>query len=275
MPLIDEAYAWAVVQDARHGLVARAETAGLTIIGDGTWQCRCDARLTEAGAAQLAALLPVAGAGSPHVVAQIGQSLDGRIATASGHSHYVTGEASRVHLHRLRALVDAVVVGVGTVEFDDPQLTVRHVTGAHPRRVVLDPRGRVARDRTLFSGAGPETFHLVGPEAPGAPGAHRVPVPVEAGGRFAPAAVLAVLAERGMARVLVEGGGLTISSFLAAGCLDRVHCVVAPMLIGSGRPALALPEIATLHDAWRPACRDHPLGADRLYDLDLRAPGRA
>ena len=84
------------------------------------------------------------------VVGQIGQSLDGRIATESGHSHYITGPADRRRLHRLRALVDAVVVGASTVAADNPHLTVRHVEGEHPVRVVLDPRGRVSRDRAVF-----------------------------------------------------------------------------------------------------------------------------
>src|SRR5215204_1570064 len=77
------------------------------------------------------------------VIGQIGQSLDGRVATESGHSHYINGPAGLAHLHRLRALVDAVVVGVGTAVADDPQLTVRRVEGPNPVRVVIDPRGRL------------------------------------------------------------------------------------------------------------------------------------
>ena len=81
------------------------------------------------------------------VVGQIGQSLDGRIATATGHSHYINGPAGLAHLHRLRALVDAVVIGVGTALADDPQLTVRRVAGPEPARVVIDPNGRLAGQR--------------------------------------------------------------------------------------------------------------------------------
>ena len=77
------------------------------------------------------------------VVAQCGQSIDARIATASGHSHYINGAEGLAHLHRLRALVDAVVVGVGTALADDPQLTVRRVAGPNPARVVIDPNGRL------------------------------------------------------------------------------------------------------------------------------------
>jgi len=85
------------------------------------------------------------------VIAQMGQSLDGRIATPTGHSHYINGAAGREHLHRLRALVDAIVVGVATVVADDPQLTVRLVHGPCPARVVLDPSGRAAADARVFA----------------------------------------------------------------------------------------------------------------------------
>jgi len=77
------------------------------------------------------------------VVGQIGQSLDGRAATSTGHSHYINGSEGLDHLHRLRALMDAVVVGVGTALADDPLLTVRRVAGPHPARVVIDPNGRL------------------------------------------------------------------------------------------------------------------------------------
>src|ERR1700693_139765 len=88
------------------------------------------------------------------IIAQMGQSLDGRIATPTGHSHYINGVAGRAHLHRLRALVDAVVVGVATVVADDPQLTVRLVHGPCPARVVLDPNGRSAADARVFAADG-------------------------------------------------------------------------------------------------------------------------
>ena len=88
------------------------------------------------------------------VVGQLGQSLDGRIATESGHSKYINGPAGLVHLHRLRALVDAVVVGVGTAIADDPQLTVRRVSGPQPARVVIDPKGRLGADARMFADNG-------------------------------------------------------------------------------------------------------------------------
>src|SRR5437868_5657265 len=85
------------------------------------------------------------------VVGQIGQSIDGRIATVTGHSKYINGPAGLAHLHRLRALVDAVLVGIGTAVADNPQLTVRRCEGPSPARIVLDPRGRLPPDARVLA----------------------------------------------------------------------------------------------------------------------------
>jgi riboflavin-specific deaminase-like protein len=265
---INAADAWHILcalRTAAAGCPASLE--GITMAADGTWHAT---RPIAQDAAQLLdLLLPMACGGVPCVVAQIGQSLDGYIATANGDSCYVTGMQSRIHLHRLRALVDAVVVGVGTVIADDPALTVRHVTGPNPARVVLDPHGRAPRGARVFTERGATTWHAVCDPAQAAPGASALALPP--GDAMATAcALLQSLAQRGLRRVLIEGGGITISHFLQAGLLDRLHVMVAPLLLGSGRRTLTLPEIKSLHSALRPRCRSYALGEDRLYDLDLR-----
>jgi len=208
------------------------------------------------------------------VIAQLGQTLDGRIATHSGHSHFVTGPEDIEHLHRLRALVDAVVVGAGTVIADDPQLTVRHVRGDNPVRVVLDPSGRVPPGRKMFQDGAAPTLWLQSRRAKPPAGSGTVEVllmdEAAAGEGFHPAAVLQRLAARGLTRILVEGGGLTVSRFLAAGVLDRLHLTVAPVLLGSGRPSVTLDPVHTLHEALRPQCRHFALGPDILFDLCFR-----
>ncbi len=204
-------------------------------------------------------------AGRGFVIGQAGQSLDGRIATASGHSHYINGPAAIVHLHRLRALVDAVVVGVGTVISDDPRLTVRGIEGPPPARVVIDPNGRAPTDAKCFADDGAGRVVLC--RAAGKADAEYVALP-----DFTPRTILAALKERGLARVLVEGGAATLSHFLSGQALDRLHVMIAPMIIGSGKPGLALPEIATLKDALRPATATYLLpGGDVLFDCDFRA----
>ena len=210
------------------------------------------------------------------VIAQIGQSLDGRIATESGHSHYVTGPADIRRLHRLRALVDAVVVGSGTIASDNPRLTVREVEGENPARVILDPDGRLDQRYHVFSDGAART--LVVRRAPGhnaeaSADADTLMLPVvdhDGFEGFGPQAILQALRDKGYRRVLIEGGGTTISRFLQAGALNRLHITVAPLLIGSGRPALTLARIESLHQALRPPCRHFRLGKDILFDLDLR-----
>lgn len=233
--------------------------------------------IDPAAADMLECLLPLATASDGFVIGQLGQSLDGRICTESGDSHYVNGEAALTHLHRLRALVDCVLVGVGTMVADHPRLTVRRVAGRHPMRVVLDPRGRAPGDVSpLAPGSdAPATLHLVCAsriERLGAPAAHvrRLPLPDSDQG-VATRDVIAALATVGCRRVLVEGGADTISRFVAEGALDRLHVLVAPLLIGSGRAGLSLPTIERLCDAARPPMRRYPLGDDTLFDVQLRS----
>nr|WP_290827669.1 RibD family protein [Halomonas sp.] len=200
--------------------------------------------------------------------------MDGRIATESGHSHYINGHESLIHLHRLRALVDAVIIGAGTACADNPQLTVRHVNGTHPTRVVLDPRGRVPSDLALMNTASAPTLHIVGPEVALAPTddhVQRCVLPLNARGQFTPSDVIALLNNHGLSRVLVEGGGITVSQFIEAGAVDRLHLLVAPLLIGSGRPGLKMTPIDTLDSALRPPTRSFRCGDDTLFDLLLRA----
>jgi riboflavin-specific deaminase-like protein len=211
--------------------------------------------------------------GRRFVVAHLGQSLDGRIATESGHSHYIGCRESLLHLHRLRALVDAVVVGVGTVLADAPRLTTRHCAGPDPVRVVLDPRTRLTAEASVVADrAAPTVVVHADDVAPTLPGhVETVALASDPTGALPPAAVLAALAARGLARVLIEGGGRTVSSFVAARTVDRLQFAVAPLLIGSGRPALSLPVVETLEAALRPPCRRYDLGRDTLFDFDMRA----
>ena len=206
------------------------------------------------------------------VVGQIGQSLDGRIATATGRSRYINGPAGLAHLHRLRSLVDAVVVGVGSADADDPQLTVRHVPGPSPARVVIDPRGRLPPGARLLADDGIRRLIVTaqGAERFGPPGVEILALPTT-DGYIAPAAILARLAEVGLRRVLIEGGADTLSRFLAAGCLDRLHVVVAPIILGHGRPGLMLDPIDHVEQALRPPMRIHPLDGEVLFDCDLSA----
>ena len=271
---LDEDDAWALVRattpnTTRVSLDSRPGV-WLDVHASGWWDA--SAPPTAAARALLELYLPLQ-LQADLVIGQLGQSLDGRIATVSGHSHYVTSREDIQRLHRLRALVDAVVVGAGTIAADDPRLTVREVEGDNPVRVILDPDDRLDPGCRVFADGAARTV-VVRRAGPGAVGASLegivVLLPVSGPDGFKLGAVLEALRAQGLRRVLVEGGGITVSRFLQAGLLDRLHVTVAPLLIGSGRAALTLPAIETLAQALRPRCRHFHLGEDVLFDLDLR-----
>ena len=283
---LDEAAAWALVRAAvprevlepgpRRVAHRTRPELWLELSESGGWEA--SAPPTPAARDLLDLYLPLT-RGSDFVIGQLGQSLDGRIATVSGKSRYITGPEDIRRLHRLRALVDAVVVGANTVALDDPELTVREVEGENPVRVVLDPDGRLEQDLQFFSDGAARTLvvrHASTSTSPSwtpsddplAPEVLNLPTSGPEG--FEPGAVLEALGARGLRRVLVEGGGVTVSRFLEAGLLDRLHLTVAPILMGSGRPGITLPPIETLDQSLRARCRHVPMGDDLLFDLDLR-----
>ncbi|WP_255954304.1 bifunctional diaminohydroxyphosphoribosylaminopyrimidine deaminase/5-amino-6-(5-phosphoribosylamino)uracil reductase RibD [Streptomyces odontomachi] len=200
--------------------------------------------------------------GRPHVTYKYAATLDGRIAAADGTSQWITSEAARADVHRLRAVSDAVVVGAGTARADDPQLAVRGVTGAlQPLRVVVDgsatavkPGARVLDDTapTLVAVAEhADTAHL-----DGLCDVLRLPRTTTGHGEGAHrgldvVALLAALHARGIRSVLLEGGPTLAGSFVAAGVVDRVVGYLAPALLGAGPAALAGAGIPTLTGALR------------------------
>ena len=208
-----------------------------------------------------------------YAVGHLAQSLDGRIATAGGVSQWLSGAADLVHTHRMRALADAVIVGVNTVLHDDPQLTVRRCAGSNPVRVVIDPVRRLDGSQRVFADAQAPTLLLVAEDCANTGDhcgrAEIVALPRTAQG-IDPRAIRAALAARGLHCLLIEGGGITVSRFVAAGVLDRLQLTIAPVLLGSGRPGVQLPEITDLNDSLRPPTRRFALGDDVLIECVFR-----
>lgn len=210
------------------------------------------------------------------VLGHLGQSLDGQIATASGHAANVTGPANIRHLHRLRALADAVLVGAGTAACDDPRLTTRLVPGPSPVRVVIDSRRRLCADLGLFR-SGPPTLVVCAEAALDRDRlgqAELLGVEADAEG-VRPAAVLDALRARGLKRIFIEGGGRTVSRFLAAGCLDLLQICIAPVVIGAGRPGISLPPAERMEQALRLQGPAIPMGDDVLFHFRLAADARS
>ncbi|HEU4618593.1 MAG TPA: RibD family protein [Gammaproteobacteria bacterium] len=233
---------------------------------------------TEPEVALVDLYLPVvnASAARPLTVAHLGQSLDGYIATDSGDSYYVTGPENVAHLHRMRALCGAIVVGAETISLDNPRLTVRRVAGPNPMRVILDPRRRLGPDFRVFSDADTPTLLISAddrcePEVTRHGCAEIVRIPAPAG-RLALDRLLAELHGRGVFTIFVEGGGATVSHFLQADLLDRLQIAVAPLVTGHGRPGIRLVARHHLSECLRPGHRLFRMGGDMLFDCDLRSP---
>ena len=213
----------------------------------------------------------------PITVGHLGQSLDGFIATHSGDAITVTGPENILHLHRLRALCDAVIVGAGTVFADNPRLTTRLVAGSNPVRVILDPACRLPETHHVFSDHEALTLRVCAAGSTAAAqararGEQTLEVAVHEGALDLKD-LLRQLRALGCSRIFVEGGGVTVSSFLSAGLLDRLHIAIAPLLIGEGRPAIRLPPQSRLKDCLRLQHRVYRAGSDILFDCDLRAVG--
>ncbi|PXX90754.1 deaminase [Marinobacter vulgaris] len=280
---LDKITAWALILEAvnRSNVtlpLTDSDTPALEIGTEGHWRL-CVPADTEARSLLsvfLPLCCPLSKDAPSRVVGQMGQSLDGRIATVTGASKFINGEDGITHLHRLRAVSEAVVVGAGTAATDNPRLTVRKAPGVNPVRVVIDRNRRVPQDHHLFSDEAAPTLRLVAGEyQPGnrlTPRSGVTEVPCLGSEETTePAQILAVLADFGLRKIFVEGGGLTVSEFLNADLLDRLHVMVAPMIIGSGRPAFSLPEISYLDSALRPRAQMVDLGSDMLFDLDFSA----
>ncbi len=186
----------------------------------------------------------------PRVTLKLATSLDGRIATATGESRWITGPEARDMGHRLRAESDAILVGVETVLADDPRLTTRlpgDEPGPDPIRVVLDSRLRTPAGANL---AREGTLVLTTAEPRPVGGADVVRVAADAEGRPAIPAVLDALGERGVQTLMVEGGGRVAAAFVAAGAVDALWWFRAPILLGAeGRPCVAALALAKLADA--------------------------
>jgi diaminohydroxyphosphoribosylaminopyrimidine deaminase/5-amino-6-(5-phosphoribosylamino)uracil reductase len=202
----------------------------------------------------------------PYVIWKSASTLDGRAAAADGSSMWITSEASRMDVHRLRGTVDAIMVGVGTILADDPRLTTRDIrTGSlairQPLRVVVDSEGRTPPEARVRDAAAPTLVATVAAFGKGADG------------RVDLRAVLAELHNRGVRSVLLEGGPKLAGAFLAAGLVDRMIYYVAPKLLGDGPAALVGAGVTTITDAIDLDVLDvDRIGPDLRLTAKLRSP---
>lgn len=234
------------------GGIARLRAAGIDVVeGIGTGP----ARDLHAG------FLSRVTTGRPLLTLKLATTLDGRIATASGESRWITGPAARRHVHGERATHDAVMVGAGTARADDPRLTIRgHGDRPQPVRIVVSRRLDVPMESALTTSTdiGP-VWMLHGPDAPdtrraalSARGVVLLETPTGPSGYTDPGQLLTTLGGHGLTRVYCEGGGALAASLLGSNLVDRMDCYTAGAAIGAeGTPALGAMGIASLSEAPR------------------------
>ena len=217
--------------------------------------------------------------GLPYVTLKFAQTLDGRIATASGDSRWISSPPSLRFAHRLRAVHDAILVGADTVRMDNPELTCRLVRGRNPLRIVVDSVLRLPPDATIFSD-GKRTIAVATRRAPAASrrllekkGVEVLEIGEDPAGRVNLRQLLAVLGKREISSVLVEGGAAVATAFLKENLVDRLLIVLAPKIVGVGVNAVGDLGIRRMDDALgfsfqRVAC----CGADLILDARLGHP---
>lgn len=227
---------------------------------------------------QNAAYLKHRRTGLPLVILKLAQTLDGRIATATGESRWITSESARRHAHRWRSWVDAIAVGAGTVLADDPRLTVRHVRGRDPRRMVVDGRLRVTPEAQIFN-PGDGTILVTSRQTPKpkrdafAAGGTAVWAFSDRDGCIDLKKPLARAGREGMTSLLIEGGPILAAAALRQRLVDRVMIYVAPSLMGEGLATLGDLGVKLPGDVVRlESTRLQRLGPDFLITGDVRYP---
>jgi GTP cyclohydrolase II len=216
----------------------------------------------------------------PFLMTHLAQSLDGRIAATNGNSQWLSNEANLKHAHRLRALHDAVMVGLVTATLDNPKLTVRLVTGKNPtpviiegqsdltlhdlqmialheRVIVLYPQGK--QHRVIPQAVKEKVLDL--PISPKKDSQENLFLP--------PSEILNVLYENGISSIFLEGGGQTVSYFLQADCIELLHLHFAPLILGSGRSSFTLPVIDSIDKGLRFKMKHFDLDGEILVELLL------
>ncbi|MEM9797935.1 MAG: bifunctional diaminohydroxyphosphoribosylaminopyrimidine deaminase/5-amino-6-(5-phosphoribosylamino)uracil reductase RibD [Pseudomonadota bacterium] len=249
------------------GGIARLRAAGIEV--------REDVLETQARDLQAGFLSRIT-RGRPHLTLKLASTLDGRIATASGESRWITGPEARAHVHAARATHDAVMVGAGTARMDDPQLTVRGMGGVpQPVRIVLSRRLAIPMESALTRSVDlAPVWMLHGPEAPQpkrdtltAQGVTLLPCETDLSGQLDLASALRLLGQEGLTRVYCEGGGTLAAALLSAGLVDQLDAYTAGAAIGAeGVPTLGAMGLDRLGDAPRLVLAEtRRLGPDLLH----------
>lgn len=197
-------------------------------------------------------------------IAHFAQTLDGKIATCNGNSKWIGNPENLIHAHRMRALCDGIIVGANTVDADHPRLTVRHVEGKNPRRIVVCSS---ERDLTSLFNSHTDPVWVIGTaDEPPTKQCQYIKLHKQTNGKMSPGKMLENLYQKGIHSVYVEGGPHTTSHFLADGALDVVQLHISPLILGSGMPGFALPQVDSISQAVQfESFSFHPIGNTYMF----------
>ena len=241
---------------------ARVSGKGVAQLGEAGIEVRAGL-CSEAGEELNRAFFTFHRLGRPYVHLKMAQTLDGRVAAPDGSSRWISDEAARRLVHRLRSQYDAVLIGSGTAIADDPELTVRLVKGRNPRRVILDSRLAINIEAKVLALPDSAKTIIIYNHDAGTPqdvrkaetlrsrGATLIPVAAAAAGGVSLKEVLAALGKQKVQSVLVEGGAGVFSSFLSEGLWDRLSLFIAPVILGGGVNAVSNMGIESMGQAMR------------------------
>ena len=198
-------------------------------------------------------------------IAQLGQSLDGKIALFNGNSHYINSQKSILYLHALRCICDGLLVGVNTVINDNPLLTTRYMTGSSPMRIIIDPSLKLTNRLNIFKDG---NKNIVFTQKASKKTLNNTTIYKLPKKNFTKSVYQKII-DLNFNYILVEGGATTISNFLEQELLDIMQFIIAPIIIGSGIDSIKLKSISTLKNALRPKSHLYKLGDEIIASLEF------
>ena len=198
-------------------------------------------------------------------IAQLGQSLDGKIALFNGNSHYINSQKSILYLHALRCICDGLLVGVNTVINDNPLLTTRYMTGSSPMRIIIDPSLKLTNRLNIFKDG---NKNIVFTQKASKKTLNNTTIYKLPKKNFTKSVYQKII-DLNFNYILVEGGATTISNFLEQELLDIMQFIIAPIIIGSGIDSIKLKSISNLKNALRPKSHLYKLGDEIIASLEF------
>ena len=212
-------------------------------------------------------LIPILRNNKRLVIAQIGQSLDGRIALNNGNSHYINNPKSIIYLHCLRSISDAIIVGSNTIKKDNPLLTTRKIEGSNPKRIIIDGSLSLNNNYKIFNDGNENIIFTKSQKKVNLNNSTIIRLKEK---NFTKRLIIQ-LKKLKYKNILVEGGSKTISELINNQYIDILQLMIAPILIGSGINSLNLKEISNLNKAIRPKYNFNELGDEIIVNLFLNS----